>query len=632
MSIRVLILLYVVLHSYAEDNDFISDYFAFKNVKNIVGFSCGDVTSNFNLLRKLNHAGVFAIIKDPFSNPDVRLILNSDHWAVGVFVDLRCHNENLEYIFSESSEHRMYGYLYSWLILGSNLNQSISILNDTAYSMATDVVVAIPNQNGYEMYDVFNHCKYRGGLLNVIKYGTWNPNGNLTIYLMEPKLIRRGDLNGLRLKIAGVIQYRPKNMRLIDYMKDINTRSLESMHKFVYSMISHTGDLFNFSVHAGEIYYWDRNSIHGRMFELLKDNYIDIASNPRVMVSERLEFASLIGAAWPVRPCFMLLSTPTNKIKLDLFLKPFTAGIWDTYVVFMIISMIIVGLILKREKVKSEEGFGAIVLTIGIMSQQGAYLFPKNLAGRIAVVQILLFSWMMYNYYSCSIVSARLSEPFDKIEDSVAVLADTHMRIAAEAVPYLNYLLKKWNWESDYFRKKRWDPLPLSKRYLPIEEGIRQVGQGILAYHTDPNTAYPYIEKMFDSSQICQLTEIHLFKESVMGMYSSHNAQFLEIARVGLIKMQSSGLRNRQIKYWSSKKPQCQQDALSTRSITIYETASAFILLTLGILMSSVICLTENIYYHRFTQKFTQQNENFRLSKQSSNQTDNANELQLISI
>lgn len=119
----------------------------------------------------------------------------------------------------QSSEHRMYGYLYSWLILGSNLNQSISILNDTAYSMATDVVVAIPNQNGYEMYDVFNHCKYRGGLLNVIKYGTWNPNGNLTIYLMEPKLIRRGDLNGLRLKIAGVVSILFFYFILFDFYK-----------------------------------------------------------------------------------------------------------------------------------------------------------------------------------------------------------------------------------------------------------------------------------------------------------------------------------------------------------------------------------------------------------------------------
>jgi len=35
-------------------------------------------------------------------------------------------------------------------------------------------------------------------------------------------------------------------MRLEDYMIDINTRSLDSMHKFVYAMISHTADLFNF--------------------------------------------------------------------------------------------------------------------------------------------------------------------------------------------------------------------------------------------------------------------------------------------------------------------------------------------------------------------------------------------------
>lgn len=35
-------------------------------------------------------------------------------------------------------------------------------------------------------------------------------------------------------------------MRLEDYMHDTNTRSLDSMHKFLYAMISHTGDLFNF--------------------------------------------------------------------------------------------------------------------------------------------------------------------------------------------------------------------------------------------------------------------------------------------------------------------------------------------------------------------------------------------------
>lgn len=47
----------------------------------------------------------------------------------------------------------------------------------------------------------------------------------------------------------------------------------------------------------------------------------------------------------------------------------------------------------------------------------------------------------MYNYYSGSIVSARLSEPLDMMEDDVTVLADSDLQIAAEAVPYLNYFL-----------------------------------------------------------------------------------------------------------------------------------------------------------------------------------------------
>lgn len=92
---------------------------------------------------------------------------------------------------------------------------------------------------------------------------------------------------------------------------------------------------------------------------------------------------------------------------------------------------------------------------------------------------------------------------------------------------------QKLSSESNYFRKKRWDPLPESKRYLPLEKGMKQVSEGILAYHTDPNTAYPYIEKMFDPSKICALTEIHLFKQSVMGMYASRNGQFTEMAKIG---------------------------------------------------------------------------------------------------
>lgn len=75
------------------------------------------------------------------------------------------------------------------------------------------------------------------------------------------------------------------------------------------------------------------------------------------------------------------------------------------------------------------------------ISYTGANFLPKHIPGRIALLQITVFNWIMYNYYSASIVSARLSEPLDMMEDSVTVLADSNLKIAAEAVPYLNYFL-----------------------------------------------------------------------------------------------------------------------------------------------------------------------------------------------
>ncbi|XP_018339201.1 PREDICTED: uncharacterized protein LOC108746756 [Trachymyrmex septentrionalis] len=590
----------------AGDSDFIRDYFVNKAVRNVVGFSCGDFTSDFHFVKSLSRAGIFTIIRKHDKNINIRRFLSTDAWSLGVVVDLRCRNESAVTIFAETSKYRMYDYSYHWLVLGSKLNSSVPLLNDSAYSMTTDVTLAITNGSGYDLYDVYNHCKYRGGTLNLTRLGWWRRGEGLIITLTQPLVERRANMHGMTLKISGVIQYRPKNMRLEDYMIDINTRSLDSMHKFMYAMISHTADLFNFSIHASEIIYWDRHSVHGLIFEILQTNYIDFGSNPRIMVSERLDYATLIGAAWPIRPCFMLLSTPSNKIKLEIFFKPFAVQTWYLSAIFIVFFMFIMRIIMKREEASKEEKYSsAIVVTIGVTAQQGANFYPECISGRIALLQILMFNWIMFNYYSGSIVSARLSEPLDMMEDDVTVLADSNLKIAAEAVPYLNYFLYKLSSESNYFRKKRWDPLPESKRYLPIEEGMKQVSEGILAYHTDPNTAYPYIEKMFDPNKICALTEIHLFKQSVMGMYASRNGQFTEMAKIGLSKMFNTGLRDRQIKYWSSRKPQCTLDTLSTRSISIYETAPALILLAFGVLVGGIICFIENIIYYRFMREET---------------------------
>lgn len=106
----------------------------------------------------------------------------------------------------QTSKYRMYDYSYHWLVFGSKLNSSVSFLNDSAYSITTDFTLAITNGSGYDLYDVYNHCKYRGGTLNVTKLGSWRRGEGLTIILNQPLIERRANMHGMTLKISGVVR------------------------------------------------------------------------------------------------------------------------------------------------------------------------------------------------------------------------------------------------------------------------------------------------------------------------------------------------------------------------------------------------------------------------------------------
>lgn len=100
----------------------------------------------------------------------------------------------------------MFDYSYNWLILGSNMSRSLQSLNDSVFSIVTDFAILLPDpKSGYVLYDVYNHCKMRGGILNVTRLGTWREDNGLAIILTDSKIIRRRDYHGLRAKSAGIV-------------------------------------------------------------------------------------------------------------------------------------------------------------------------------------------------------------------------------------------------------------------------------------------------------------------------------------------------------------------------------------------------------------------------------------------
>lgn len=106
----------------------------------------------------------------------------------------------------------MYDETHKWLILGEKLNDTVSLLNDNAFSIVTDVTIAIPSLTGYNLYDVYNPCKARGGSLNVTALGYWTEKSGIAIRLKQSKYERRSNLHGMKLKVGILVSNRNCSM------------------------------------------------------------------------------------------------------------------------------------------------------------------------------------------------------------------------------------------------------------------------------------------------------------------------------------------------------------------------------------------------------------------------------------
>lgn len=120
----------------------------------------------------------------------------------------------------------MYGDLHCWLILGSDYEVTLSLLNDTEFTVTTDLTVAIKESENetYVLYDVYNPCKYRGGLLNSTFLGSWTNRGGLVVNLTQEKFLRRENLWGLTLRIIALVRIGRihPNVSLIFFRKVLN--------------------------------------------------------------------------------------------------------------------------------------------------------------------------------------------------------------------------------------------------------------------------------------------------------------------------------------------------------------------------------------------------------------------------
>ncbi|XP_046734040.1 ionotropic receptor 75a-like [Diprion similis] len=601
MQVQWFTLFTLVARLFAARNELARDYFGYKQVPSVVAFLCGHLSSDLEFNKVLNSEGMTVVILYPGFEFSLEKVMAARSSRFGVFLDLNCGNEYSELILTESSKLRAFNNSYIWLLFGENLNDSVDLLRDETFSIGTDLVIATPWLYEYNLYDVYNPAKERGGKLNVTKLASWYNETGLNVTLTQGRYQRRANFHGLQLKVIAVTQYRPDDVSIEEYLQDHRTKALDSMTKFAFAILMHLGELFNFTMEVEETSFWDQvteNGTHLGMVGILQRSESDLGSTPALLNKERALLIKAIHPVWPWRTCFMFRSMASRVS--DEFIRPFSTKSWIVTGLVVTIFIIILGLTLKVELVKDRfnNWFEIGLVATGIMCQQGSLLNPTSISSRLVVLNLLYFSVLIYNYYSASVVSAQLNQPLEKMNDSMHQLAQSNLQIAAEPITYTNYGLTSQNdWEVKEFYAKRWKPLSDRTRYVPLEEGFARVAKGGFAYHTDPNTGYPYIERLFTDQMICELTEVHLFRPQMMSLSGRHNSPFTEMAKIGLLKLSSAGILNRQQKRWLARKPVCVRESFIIQSISILTTAPAFIILFVGIFLASMICVWENLFF-----------------------------------
>lgn len=99
----------------------------------------------------------------------------------------------------------MFDERFIWLVIGTDYNKILEIINGKSFGLSTDFVIAIKKKYGYTLYDVYNTCDQCESTQNVTLIGTWNSEYGFD-YTSEQRKSNRWNLHGSTLKLSGLVR------------------------------------------------------------------------------------------------------------------------------------------------------------------------------------------------------------------------------------------------------------------------------------------------------------------------------------------------------------------------------------------------------------------------------------------
>lgn len=135
-----------------------------------------------------------------------------------------------------------------------------------------------------------------------------------------------------------------------------------------------------------------------------------------------------------------------------------------------------------------------------------------------------------------------------------------------------------------------------------VEDGVRRIQQGTLAFHHDEEALYGFVKPTFTDHEICDLATVAFFRPFPCGLQVDKTTGYRELFVLGLQPIIESGVTNMErLKYYTSK-PKCIKSQVEVNPVDFDTITVPLLIMAVGTMASFCILILEKIV-HRIANK-----------------------------
>ncbi|XP_058823900.1 ionotropic receptor 75a-like [Topomyia yanbarensis] len=593
----------------------LEDYLRWQRVRIVIIFHCLDQNGEILRLSQLSNFNVQIHFEDISKFDTARWnhtqVMKFNYNKVGAVMDLGC--TDTANLFELVSAYEYFNASYYWLMFGNdsvmsaaNLmeKQNLNIDAKVTLTVARDELGQI-----FDLYDVYSVSRSRGSQLNVTLMGSWSVKQGLDIIVHQTEYERRFDFRGIWLKAAVTALDQVHHTTLQEHLASDAKVDKYALHRFGYRMWWFVMQKHNFTMRFVRTPTWGLSNTDGRsnkgIIGLVATKQCDLAINCISYTKDRigaLDYTVTVG----VSKMLFVFRHPRKSHVRNIFLQPFRISLWmGVLAIITFASAILFGNFYAEgsryhsDKSVRDNRSLSFLAVCGILCQQGFAGKTIFSSTRITLISTLLFSILIYQFYSTYIVGYLLILP-PKFMTTLKHLLDSNLKVIVEDLAY----------NIDYLNKTK-DPVAIElynrkilngeNNFLNVTEGIARVRKGGYAFQCDTAYAYPLVMETFTDQEICDLQETYLNPIRPLHMPLRKGSPFKEMFRITLRKTVETAVARYQQQRFFCNKPRCAKNELDTTAVDMDHVSTLFLGLYFSIVGSSGILLVELL--HRFISK-----------------------------